>query len=185
MKKSLFNAMEIAGIVICMAGVSILRNVYVLSGGSTAGVLFGSVNTSIWEQLKPIILCYILYGITELMCVSPCFRQFVCAKAIGLYISLFIFILLIRIIPADYIPPVTFVSLICGFITSKYITLWEKSISHFFAAACFMLLLIFIMYFSFSAFPPRMDLFLDKESGMYGIVPEHIDIGAEALSIRD
>ena len=48
-----------------------------------------------------------------------------------------------------------------------------------------MLLLIFIMYFSFSAFPPRMDLFLDKESGMYGIIPEHIDIGAEALSIRD
>lgn len=182
MRKSLFNFMELSGIIFCMILVSLLRNLYVFLKGSTAGILFGSVNSSIWEQLKPIILVYIMYGLAELMTARPYFRQFVCAKAIGVYACVLVYILFSRIIPVEYSEPVTLAALGIGFILSKTLTLWDKDISGFFSVACLMLLLIFIMYFSFSAFPPKLDLFLDKNSGMYGIIPDYIDIGAHALS---
>lgn len=175
--------MELSGIIFCMITVSLLRNVYTFLKGSTAGILFGSVNSSIWEQLKPIILVYIMYGLTELMVTRPYFRRFVCAKALGVYACVLIYILLARIIPDGYSEPITLVALGAGFALSKVLTLMDKDISGFFFAACFMLLLIFIMYFSFSAFPPKLDLFLDKESGMYGIIPDYIDIGAHMLSV--
>jgi hypothetical protein len=116
------------------------------------------------------------------MITSPYFRQFVCAKAIGVYVCVLVYILFSRIIPVEYSEPVTLAALGIGFILSKTLTLWDKDISGFFSVACLMLLLIFIMYFSFSAFPPKLDLFLDKNSGMYGIIPDYIDIGAHALS---
>ncbi|MCH5303510.1 MAG: hypothetical protein J1E41_01485, partial [Ruminococcus sp.] len=151
-------------------------------GESTIGVLFGSVNTSIWEQLKPIILCYILFGVLELMCAKPYFRQFVVSKALGLYLSVFIYIILSKVLPSSFSAPITLISLAVGFIFSKFMTLSRKDISWLFSVACFMLLLIFVMYFSFSVFPPRMNLFLDSESGMYGIIPDAVDRGATYLN---
>lgn len=182
MRKSIFNVMELSGILFCMLCVIILRNVYEMSGEGTVGMLFGSVNLSVWEQLKPVILCYILYGLLELMCARPYFRQFVAAKAFGLYISILLFVFLCRCLPGEYDAPVTLTVIALGFLSSRFLTLCNKSLSGFFSVACFMLLLIFVMYFSFSAFPPRLDIFMDKESGMYGIIPKHIDAGAEFLS---
>ena len=72
----------------------------------------------------------------------------------------------------------TVFALSAGFISSALMTLRVERISGLFFAACFMLLLIFIMYFSFTAFPPRLNIFHDKETGMYGIIPKYIDIGA-------
>lgn len=182
MKKSIFNVMELSGILLCMISVIFLRNLYYTLGGAATGVLFGSVNSSIWEQLKPIILSYILYGLAELMCARPYFRQFTVSKAVGLYLSVAVFLVMSRLLPADFIPVITLSALAAGFLLSRYLTLFGKSLSGLFILACLMLLLIFVMYFSFSAFPPRLDIFLDKESGMYGIIPDYIDIGAEMMN---
>lgn len=178
MRESLFKSLELSGIIICMTAVTVLRNVYYLSGETTTGILFGSVNNSIWENTKPLILVYILYGLVELMWARPCFRRVVSAKAVSLYIMVVLYIVLISIVPAGYRAPVTLFALSAGFISSALMTLRVERISGLFFAACFMLLLIFIMYFSFTAFPPRLNIFLDKETGMYGIIPKYIDIGA-------
>lgn len=182
MKKALFNVMELSGILFTMTAASFLRNLYTALDGNTLGVLFGSVNSSVWERLKPIILCYILYGLLELMAVRPYFRQFVAAKALGLYSAAVVFIILSYILPEAFSAVITLSALASGFLLSRLLTLWDKSLSFFFTAACLMLLLMFIMYFSFSAFPPRLDIFLDRESSMYGIIPDYIDIGAVFLS---
>lgn len=174
--------MELSGILFCMAAVCFLRTVYTVCSESAVGILFGSVNKSGWEQLKPVIICYILYGLAELLCAMPYFRRFVSAKALGLYACAGFYILLGSFIPAEFDAPLTLVTLCIGFIISEKLTLWEKDISFLFYPACFMLLLIFIMYFSFSAFPPKINLFLDRESGMYGIIPDYIDKGAQALN---
>lgn len=185
MKKSLFNIMELSGILFCMAATVFLRSIYSMTGEGTIGILFGSVNMSIWEQVKPIILSYILYGALELMCAKPYFRQFVTAKALGLYLAVFIYIALARILPSDFNAPITLVSLAVGFILSKALTLKSGNIAGFFSVACFMLLLIFVMYFSFTAFPPKMNLFMDSQSGMYGIIPDSVDMGAVYLNIKE
>lgn len=182
MRINVFKAMELAGILFCTAAVCFLRNLYELSPNSTAGILFGSVNRSVWEQLKPIIICYILYGFAELMCAMPYFRRFVSAKALGLYASVIFYILIKTAFPFVFEIPLTLVSVALGFILSNKLTLSNKEINFFFYPACFMLLLIFIMYFSFSPFPLKIGLFLDKDSGMYGIIPDYIDKGAEYLS---
>lgn len=182
MKKSLFNVLELSGIIFCMAAVSLLRNVYIVLNKSAVGILFGSVNSSVWEQMKPIIICYLLYGIFELMASKPYFRRFVCAKAFGMYTAVLIYVLFSGIVPEEYSAPLTLFSLAGGFFISKMLTLWDKDISFMFPIACFMLLLIFVMYFSFSAFPPEIDLFRDKESGMYGIIPNYVDVGAGVLT---
>ncbi len=182
MKKSLFNIMELSGILFCMTSVIFLRDLYSVLDGNVTGILFGSVNYSIWEQLKPIILSYILYGLIELMCARPYFRQFTVSKALGLYSAVALFIIMSRLMPEEFIPVITLSSLTAGFLLSRYLVFSDKNLSFLFSAACFMLLLIFVMYFSFSAFPPRLDIFLDKPSGMYGIIPDYIDLGAETLS---
>lgn len=181
MKKSFFNITELSGIPVCMAAVSFLRDFYIISKKSTLGVLLGSVNNSIWEQMKPIILCYILYSGIELLILKPYFKRFVSAKALGVYAAVITYLLSVRIIPDKLGALVTLAAIVVGFLVSKYLTLWEKDISGMFSVACFMLLLIFIMYFSFTAFPLRLDVFLDRELGMYGIIPEYIDTGAGAL----
>ncbi len=181
MRKNVFTAMELSGILFCAAAVFFLRELYELNPESTAGILFGSVNHSVWEQLKPIILCYILYGLAELMCAMPYFRRFVSAKAVGLYASVILYILIKIFLPAEFDGALTLISITLGFIISKKLTVFKKDISFMFCPACLMLLLIFIMYFSFSPFPPKTDLFLDKESGMYGIIPDYIDKGASYL----
>ncbi len=181
MKKSLFNFFELSGILFCMVSVCLLRTIYVASPQNTVAILFGSVNLSVWEQLKPVILCYILYGIIELMWAKPYFRQFVVSKALGLYASVVLYIILSLFIPAELGAPVTLAAIAAGFITSKFLTLSSVNLSCMFVPACLMLLLIFIMYFSFTAFPPKLGIFMDSESGMYGIIPDYIDIGANRL----
>lgn len=181
MNKSLFKTLELSGILLCMAAVSALREIYTLTRGNIVGIIFGSVNNSQWEQLKPVILSYILYGFGELFCAKPYFRRFVSAKALGLYGCVVFYLIMSGIIPAEYNAPVTLASLALGFMISLFLTLGEKDISTLFSVSCFMLLLIFVMYFSFSAFPLKHNIFLDKESGMYGIIPDYIDIGASVL----
>lgn len=183
MRKNVFKTMELSGILFCMAAVSVLRTLYEVFPGSTVGILFGSVNNSVWEQLKPMILCCILYGFTELMCAMPYFRRFVSAKALGLYSSVLFYIIIKTFLPSEFDAVLTLVSICLGFIISKNLTLCKKDISFLFYPACFMLLLIFIMYFSFTPFPPKINLFLDRESGMYGIIPDYIDKGAQALNL--
>lgn len=182
MRKTLYKSLELSGIIFCMAAVHLLRSLSEVLGECTISILFGSVNNSIWEKMKPIILIYLLYGLVQLMCARPYFRRFVSAKALSLYIILLIYILLSRITPDEYNACVTLAALSAGFILCEYLTLNVEKTAELFPAACFMLLLIFVMYFSFTAFPPKLDIFLDRESGMYGIIPNYIDIGAVNLS---
>lgn len=185
MNRKLFKAQELSGVIITFVVAFALSRLYYITRGNPVGVLFGSVNNSIWEQLKPLILGYFLYGGLELLTSKPYFRQFVASKTLGLYITALLYILLRSFLVDFYnIYLNAVLSILClatGFLFSYKATLSKRTLGDLFAPCCFMLMLIFIMYFSFTAFSPRLWVFQDPDTCLYGIIPKHLDAGAIAL----
>ena len=62
-----------------------MQNLLELSGHTLIGVMFGSVNDSIWEIEKTLLFPYLLWAGIELLCVKVPFRRFVTAKTIALW----------------------------------------------------------------------------------------------------
>ena len=83
---------EVGGIFFVLVVSMFLHNLYSLCGHEIIGIMFGSVNDSIWEGLKVILLTYILWAILELMCIKPRFKKFVVSKIISLYVLGFLYI---------------------------------------------------------------------------------------------
>lgn len=186
MDKKLFKSQEILGVLASLILTLVMWQVYNLTKGNPLGVIFGSVNNSIWEQLKGLIVAYVVFGGVELFTCKPRFKQFVTAKAWGLYgvISAYI---LIRYVTSSVFNVFTnclaaLAALILGFLISYLAANLRSDLRDLFIPSFFMLVLIFVMFFSFSAFPPRLSLFQDPDTGLYGIVPDYIDTGAVILN---
>jgi len=183
MKKKVFIFSEIIGAFVTTAGVIFLWHLYELTNKSTLGIVFGAVNSSVWEKCKGISICFLLYGIVELLCVKPRFYSFVSAKTFGLSVSITVFLIADSLFGVGLYSDVTIltVSALCGFTISALLTLSRFNLRPFFAPACFLLLLIFMMTFSFTAFAPRLPLFKDPFTGYYGVIPQSFDYAPFSL----
>lgn len=173
-----YRLMELCGAILCLAGVWLLSNLYELTNRNAVGIIFGSVNGSVWESLKPVMLTYFAYGGLELLSAKPYFRAFVVAKSFGLCFVMALYLGL-RCFMSSIIVS-AFLALAPGFAFS-YI-LMKKELSDFFALGCFLLLTVFMMYFCFTANPPGLEIFRDPVTGLYGIIPQDFDRGAVFLS---
>ena len=187
MQKTLMK-LEISGIFFILIMSVFMQNLYSISDRGLIGVLFGSVNDSIWEGLKVILLTYILWAILELMCIKPRFKKFVVSKIISLYVLGFLYIAQSLVFSLfsktpQFVAELTFcfVSVCLSvFLSEKfYFSLIE--LEGLFAPALFLLLLFGAFYCSFTPFPPKNILFMDRATGLYGIIPENIDEGAIVL----
>ncbi len=176
MSQKRFFYCEAAGSVVIYLIATLLHFVYLLSGGSALSILFGAVNESVWEHIKIFAAGYILWaGMELLLCRLP-FRKFLCAKVTGLYLLsgliagfFYLYTFLIgRSIPAvDMISAFVFVCLAQA--VSYRITVTDRDTARFFKEAAMLLLLYFLMFFSFTIFPPKASLFMDPITGGYGI----------------
>ena len=64
--------LEIGGIFFILILSAFMQNLYSLCNRELIGVLFGSVNDSIWETAKTLLLPYAIWGMIELLCIrSP------------------------------------------------------------------------------------------------------------------
>ena len=183
MKKKNFVIAEVMVFFAVTAGAVFLWNIYELSGKSTISILFGAVNSSVWEKAKGLSICWLLFGLTELMCVKPSFRCFVASKALGLCVSLILFIFLDSLFTGNLFFDILIltVSVAAGCICTYILSVSEVNLRSFFAPACFLLMLIFMMTFSFTAFAPKLGIFRDPYTGCYGIISPSFDMGAVAL----
>lgn len=183
MKKNKPVLAEICGFFVAVSGTVLLWNLYELSDSSTIGVLFGAVNSSVWEKAKCVSICYFVCALTELLSVRPRFYAFVAAKALGLSVSLIVFSAVDSFFGGDFYSDfiALCIALFCGVLCSYLLMVSGVNLRPFFAPACFLLLLIFMMTFSFTAFAPRLELFRDPYTGCYGIIPNSFDMGAISL----
>ncbi len=186
MNKKLFRLQETGGFVATVILTLFLWSVYHLTGRTLPGALFGAVNLSIWEQVKPMLLGYILYGLAEITTSRPFFRQFIVAKFVGLYSILLLYItqrsLLLNEFDGKINILIAVLSLLVGYLLSYKLTVCDYPLSHLYPTACFMILILFILSFTFTAFPPKGLLFIDPVTNLYGIVPDYIDVGAIILN---
>lgn len=187
MQKKLMR-LEIAGIFFILVLSVFMQNLHTLCGRELIGVMFGSVNDSIWEISKTMLFPYVLWGMIELLCIKPPFRRFVTAKVISLYYLGVSFILLCLIsalfgFEDEFLFEFTSaIFCICTALFLSYKLLFSNlKLESLFLPSFFMFLLFAAFYSSFTPFPPRLYIFEDRVTGLYGIIPEHIDAGAIAL----
>ena len=81
--------LEIAGILFIVIMSVFMQNLLDLSGHTLIGVMFGSVNDSIWEIEKTLLFPYLLWAGIELLCIKIPFRKFIVAKAVSFGFSAF------------------------------------------------------------------------------------------------
>ena len=189
MNERKFKTLEIVGVVVIYLIATFLHFVYDLSGGSTLSILFGAVNESVWEHIKIFAVGYVVWALIEILWVKPPFKKFVTAKTVSLYflsISIIVFFYTYNLFTEE---PILIVDLLSSFVfvaLSQYIsfrlTVSDNEIEDYFAVAVLLLMTYFVMFFSFTVFPPKVDLFKDPVTGMYGIIEKHIDSGAVFLS---
>lgn len=182
---------ELVGIVVVYSMAVLLHFVYPLSGNSTLSILFGAVNESVWEHVKIFAAAYVTYAVIQLMWVRVPFRRYVAAKVIGLYalsLGIITFYYLYTAIVGESVAAVNVLSSLLFVIGAQGLSLWltegSKNPEPIYYPALCLLMLFFLMFFSFTIFPPRIDLFRDPVSGMFGITEENVDVGAIVLSMK-
>lgn len=181
MQKKILKA-EIGGILFVIAFSIFLQNLHTLCNRELIGIIFGSVNNSIWEICKTILMPYLVWSMIELLSFRPPFKRFVVSKIFSLYFLAISYIALCLIFSnADYMLKFT-LSIACistaSFLSYKLLNLKTEAL---FYPAFFMFLLFTALYCSFTPFPPKCRIFLDEATSLYGIIPEHIDKGAIIL----
>ncbi len=180
--------LEIAGIFFIIIMSVFLQNLFALTNRNLLGVMFGSVNNSIWEITKTLLFPYLLWSMLELLSIRPPFRRFVVTKTIALYslgVSYIILCLIISVLGLDsgFLPEfIAAVVCISASLCLSYRLLNSRfNLSALFYPSIFMLLLFLAVYLSFTTFPPQIYIFMDRDTCLYGIIPEYIDKGAIAL----
>lgn len=176
---------EAAGVQVVFLTAMLLRSVYALSGRSTLAILFGAVNGSAWEQTKAVSAGYVGYAVLEILWLHVPFRRYVIAKVGGLYLLSGCVIggcyLLRAVGGTALLPAVLLAAAAGGFWLSYRLTMTERETGELFPIALLLLMLYFLMFFSFTIFPPRIGLFRDPAVGTYGIEEYLVDAGAIAM----
>lgn len=182
--------LEIGGIFFVILMSFFMQNLYDLSNHELIGIMFGSVNDSIWETTKTILFPYLLWGMIELLCVHPPFRRFAVIKIFTLYFAGIMYILLCLIFSpfgalSHSIPELTaeFICIMFASYLSYRLLFYDYKFEMLFMPSFFLFLLFIAFYCSFTPFPPNIYIFMDRTTNLYGLIPENIDAGAIALDI--
>ncbi len=188
MNQKLYRKLEIAGGGVVFAIATFLHFLYELSGRSVIGALFGSVNESVWEHLKIFSIAYITFAAVELLWAKPPLKNFVWAKALGLYgmcISIAVFFYAYNLFTGK---PVLFLDLASGIVfavlahyLSYKLTLSSSNTGQYFYTGIMLIFLAFIMILCFTYYPPESELFRDPVTGLSGVLPDSFDEGAAVL----
>lgn len=182
MKNKGYVISELAGCAGIIPAAVWLHFVFRRYGVSALSILFGAVNESGWEHVKVISAAYIAYAILELLWIKVSFHRYVAVKVAVLYLLMAAAIVLgygCRLVFGEH--PATVDILVAGVLiiaaqalSCRLMTSGRIS-GDYFAPAVFLLLLYYLMFFSFTIYPPRFDLFRDPDSGGFGYVEKLVE----------
>lgn len=167
---------EAVGAAVIYASAVLLHFVYDLSGGSTLAVIFGAVNESIWEHLKIFSVGYCGWALLQLLWLRVPLRRYTVGKCCGLYLLMGGLIGTHQLCKAIAGKPLLWCDLLSSMLLviaaqlcSYLITVRCKRAGTLFAPALMLILLYYLMFFSFTAFPPQTGLFRDPITGGFGL----------------
>lgn len=173
--------MESWGVIFTFAAGTLLHFCYELSNHSVWSILIAAVNESVWEHVKIFILPYLFWAVIEICYLRVPMKKTLVAKAIGIYAFAAITILFYYTysgIVGHSILIVDIISVFLWVVLSHYISykliLSNLKLEQFFTIFAFALILLLTMYLTFSVNPPKIDLFKDPKTGLYGIIPKNV-----------
>ncbi|MEN2975159.1 MAG: DUF6512 family protein [Candidatus Caldarchaeales archaeon] len=175
-KKELIFKYELFGIFFIFLLGSILHFTFDISGGNLIIGLFSAVNESVWEHLKLCFFPSILYAGIEYRFIKNAARNFFVSKAVGAYIMPLIIVLsfytytmfIDENLALDIL--IFFMSIMVGQLTSYRLMVWEKTLHAYTKISIIAIILLAILFFAFTLYPPRLPIFQDPVSGEYGIM---------------
>lgn len=176
MNKRAAAVSEAAGGVFIYCVAVFLHFVYPLSGGAALSILYGAVNESVWEHTKIFSAAYIAWSLLQLCWLRVRFRQYVAAKCVGLYTLMGLIIGVyyaytaftgVNIVWVDILSSLLSVFLVQA-LTYRLET-GDNRLADGFIPALMLIMLYYLMFFSFTIFPPKAALFRDPVTGGFGI----------------
>lgn len=182
MNKKAVAISEAVGCAVIYAVAVYLHFAYPLSGGAALGILFGAVNESVWEHVKIFSAAYIGWSLLQLSWLKVRFRQYAVVKCIGLYTLMGLIIgghygytafTGEHLLWADIGLSVAAVVLVQAL--TYFLETGENQLADYFAPAMMLLMLYYLMFFSFTIFPPKAELFRDPMSGGFGIIEKIVE----------
>ncbi len=171
-----FKRLEIIGIFVCYILAILLHFLYKWINGNVWGIIFGSVNESVWEHIKLFTMPYLFWAFIELAIVRIPLKKFVVSKVIGVYFIIFSIITYFYTYTFFTGKAIMIVDIICSlvclmlsFFASYKLIISELNMEKWYSAALCALTLFVIMYLSFTIYPPKIDLFKDPVTNSYGL----------------
>ena len=175
MKNKCFAVSEAVGCFVIYAAATLLHFVFSLFGPGALTILFGAVNESIWEHVKVFSAAYAGYALLQLLWIKTEFRRYVAAKCAGLYTLMGGIIALHCGYTAITGKAVAWIDLAGAAVIvalaqllSYKLVVSRLPLRDYFAPAVFLLMLYYLMFFSFTIYPPKLELFRDPVSGVFG-----------------
>ena len=78
--------MQIWGIIVVPLMIILFKNLYSLTNGALLGIFFGSVNNSMWEQTKVVMLSYFIWSLVEAVGKRSGFHRFAVSRMISIWL---------------------------------------------------------------------------------------------------
>ena len=167
---------ELSGIIFVFLLGALLHFVFEWSGESIIVGAIASVNESAWEHFKLGFWPMCLFALIEYRFIHNSVNNFLAAKAIAVYlipiITALIFYAYTAVIGTEILIIdilIFFVAIIAGQFTSYKILTSVKlpEYANIIAAAFIILLAVILIVFTY--YPPHLPIFLDANTGTYGI----------------
>ncbi len=165
---------QIASIIFSIIVGSILHFTYELSGNNAIVATFSAVNESVWEHLKLVFFPMLITTIIGYFAFRDIVPNFICAKTIGIIFSIVfipVFFYTYTGIIGTHNLFMDILSFFIAIIIGEYIAYvymlngWEcnKTVS------VIVLIILSLIFIIFTFNPPKLKLFQEQSTGIYGI----------------
>lgn len=188
MKKNILR-WELLGILFVFFLGALLHFVFEWSGNSTIVGLIASVNESVWEHFKQGFWPMCLYAAIEYKFIRNYVNNFFVAKAVAVYmipiITGLVFYTYTAIIGKEILIVDIFifaVAITIGQLTSYKIFISGKLPKYVNIISLVFIIILALVLISFTVYPPHLPIFLDHNTGTYGI-PGQMVSGLNPLTL--
>lgn len=164
------------GIGACFALSAFLHFAYELSGHNILAAVFASVNASVWEHVKILIVPFLLWSIAEYYLLKPHIKRLIVARCAGTLSIMILTVCFFFVYSGIWGSSVLWIDIVtaflwiaCGELVSIRIINSDMNVRDIFPISAALLCLIIVMLLCFSVSPPKIGLFQDPVTQLYGL----------------
>lgn len=166
-----------AGTAAAFGAAWLLHELWTWTGGRfLPAAVFAAVNESVWEHVKILCWAFLFWGAAEYAILKPPLRRFITARAAGLTAVAVLTVCFFYIYSGVLGRTVVWVDiasaalwLLAGELVGMRVLNARAEADRWYPVAAAWLVLLLVMLLCFTASPPRIGLFADPATGLYGL----------------